>query len=147
MTFQYHYTIRFQDTDAAGVVYFAQLLSICHSAYEASLQESGVDLKLFFSRGPVAVPITYTAAEFRRSLHCGDAIAIALRPEQTAADGFEIEYKVLQATGKTAAIATTHHVCIDPATHERRSLTPELTAWLARWTAVPQSPTGVALSD
>lgn len=147
MTFQYHYTIRFQDTDAAGVVYFAQLLSICHSAYEASLQESGVDLKLFFSRGPVAVPITYTAAEFRRSLHCGDAIAIALRPEQTAADGFEIEYKVLQATGKTAAIATTHHVCIDPATHERRSLTSELTAWLARWTAVPQSPTGVALSD
>ena len=147
MTFQYHYTIRFQDTDAAGVVYFAQLLSICHTAYEASLQASGVDLKTFFSRGPVAVPITYTAAEFRRSLHCGDAIAIILRPEQTAADGFEIEYKVLQATGKTAAIATTHLVCIDPATHERRALTSELTAWLARWTAVPQSPTGVARPD
>ena len=34
MAFAYYYTVRFQDTDAAGVVYFANVLRICHEAYE-----------------------------------------------------------------------------------------------------------------
>ena len=48
MPFEYPRTIRFADTDAAGVVYFAQILSICHEAYEASLQASGIELRQFF---------------------------------------------------------------------------------------------------
>jgi len=34
MTFAYDRKIHFADTDSAGVVYFARLLSICHEAYE-----------------------------------------------------------------------------------------------------------------
>ena len=35
-------TVRFGDTDAAGVVHFAQLLHWCHQAYEESLERFGV---------------------------------------------------------------------------------------------------------
>ncbi|MBD2021122.1 1,4-dihydroxy-2-naphthoyl-CoA hydrolase, partial [Leptolyngbya sp. FACHB-36] len=45
MPFVYSRTVRFSDTDAAGVVYFASALSICHEAYEASLAAVGVDLR------------------------------------------------------------------------------------------------------
>jgi hypothetical protein len=37
MPFSYVRTVRLADTDAAGVVYFARTLSICHEAYEAAL--------------------------------------------------------------------------------------------------------------
>jgi 1,4-dihydroxy-2-naphthoyl-CoA hydrolase len=58
MAFIYSRTIHFQETDAAGVVYFANLLALCHEAYEASLAEAGVDLRQFFSSGgEVAVPV------------------------------------------------------------------------------------------
>ncbi|NEQ43984.1 MAG: acyl-CoA thioesterase [Leptolyngbya sp. SIOISBB] len=130
MPFQYPRVIRFGDTDAAGVVYFAQILSICHEAYEASLKEAGIALKTFFSRGAIAVPITHTSADFRRPLMCGDAVTVDLTPTQTAVDSFEIQYEVLNAAGKRAAIATTHHVCIDTVTRQRHPLTPELIDWL-----------------
>ncbi|MFS8118916.1 MAG: acyl-CoA thioesterase, partial [Microcoleus sp.] len=45
MSFSYTRTVRFQDTDAAGVVYFANVLAMCHEAYEASLAASGINLK------------------------------------------------------------------------------------------------------
>lgn len=128
--FEYRRTIRFQDTDAAGVVYFSQILSLCHEAYEASLQQVDIDLKTFFGGDSIAVPITHTQADFRRPLHCGDTCTIQLSPTQNTSDSFEIHYEVFQAAGKLAAIALTRHVCIDMATRQRQALTPELINWL-----------------
>jgi len=136
MAFQYERTIRFQDTDAAGVVYFAQVLSICHEAYEASLQAAGLPLQSFFSRGKMAVPITHAQADFRRPLRCGDRTTVQLVPHQSALESFEIEYTVLTADGKIAAIANTRHTCIETATRQRHPLTPELLHWLQQWTEV-----------
>jgi 1,4-dihydroxy-2-naphthoyl-CoA hydrolase len=56
MFFTYNRTVRFQDTDAAGVVYFANVLSMCHEAYEASLAASGINLKSFFNNPTVLFP-------------------------------------------------------------------------------------------
>jgi len=46
--------VRFKDTDAAGVVYFA-VLAMCHEACEESLAVSSINLKVFFSNPVVAV--------------------------------------------------------------------------------------------
>lgn len=43
----YKRIIRFQDTDAAGVVYFANILAMGHEAYEASLNQVEINLKSF----------------------------------------------------------------------------------------------------
>lgn len=129
MSFQYSRTIRFADTDAAGVVYFARLLSICHEAYEESLRQAAIDVQTFFSRGAIAVPITHAEADFRRPLMCGDAITIQLIPRQITPDSFEVQYEVLHEE-KVVAIALTRHVCIDTATRQRHPLTSRLLQWL-----------------
>ena len=133
MVFQCCRTIRFQDTDAAGVVYFAQVLSICHEAYEESLRQTGIDIKAFFSRGAIAVPITHTEADFRRPLMCGDSITIRCIPQQTSPHGFEVRYTVLGESGQVSATASTRHVCIDTTNRQRHPLIPELTQWLQQW--------------
>ncbi|MDB9527355.1 acyl-CoA thioesterase [Oscillatoria sp. CS-180] len=133
MTFEYRRTICFAETDAAGVVYFSRIFNFCHEAYEASLQQTGINVRTFFSRGETAVPITHTEADFHRPLLCGDGITIQLVPIQTALDSFDIRYTVLQETGKTAAIALTRHVCIETATRQRQPLTEELTQWLQQY--------------
>ena len=136
MPFVYYRTIRFQDTDAAGVVYFAQILSICHEAYEESLRQGGIDVRAFFSQGAIAVPLTHAEADFRRPLMCGDAVTVWLTATQTRDDRFELHYEV-QHDGKTAAIAHTHHVCIATATRQRHPLPPALTQWLPTIAAPP----------
>ncbi len=117
----YRRVIRFQETDAAGVVYFANLLSLCHEAYEASLAEVGVDLKHFFSGlSEIAVPIVHAEADFYQPLFCGDAIAITLIPRQLDPQSFEVAYTITaqgaaqaEAGQKPLARALTRHVCIE----------------------------------
>jgi 1,4-dihydroxy-2-naphthoyl-CoA hydrolase len=127
-------TVRFQDTDAAGVVYFANLLSICHEAYEASLAASGIDLKTFFSSSDVAVPITHTSADFFKPAFCGDRLEIHLTPKQLTEHEFEIRYEiVLEQQAKPIAKALTRHVCIDCRDRQRNDLPTHLTKWLQMW--------------
>jgi 1,4-dihydroxy-2-naphthoyl-CoA hydrolase len=127
MSFQYKYTIQFRDTDAAGVVYFANILSICHVAYEASLIESGIDLQMFVNNPEFAVPITHASADFFKPLYCGDRITIELTPRSIDSCRFEIAYQLSSAT------AITKHIVIDPNTRNRKELPAILNNWLGQW--------------
>ncbi|MCU0517030.1 MAG: acyl-CoA thioesterase [Oscillatoria sp. Prado101] len=132
MPFTYTRTVRFQDTDAAGVVYFANVLAICHEAYEASLAASGINLKLFFSNSAVAIPIAGAGADFFRPMFCGDLLAIHLIPKQQTDHKFEIDYQIF-STEQLAAKAITKHVCIAPASRTKQPLAEEMIQWLRRW--------------
>lgn len=136
MPFVYQRTVRFSDTDAAGVVYFANVLSLCHEAYEASLAATGIDLKMFFGKGEVAVPIAHASVDFFRPMSCGDRLEIHLTPKLLKESEFEIAYAVFleDQPERSVSNATTRHVCIDSATRKRRSLPEYLSQWLERWT-------------
>ncbi|NJN01415.1 MAG: acyl-CoA thioesterase [Leptolyngbyaceae cyanobacterium SL_1_1] len=142
MPFSYWRTIRFVETDAAGVVYFANLLSLCHEAYEAALAEADINLKIFFGRGAIAVPIVYAQADFYQPLFCGDRIVIRLTPQRLDVSRFAITYEIwpdqseAQSKGdRPLATAITHHVCIDTASRRRQLLTAELHHWLTQFSA------------
>jgi len=135
MTFVYQRIVRFQDTDAAGVVYFANVLAICHEAYEASLAARKIDLRQFFRGVQGTVPITHASVDFFQPLHCGDRLSIHLIPAQNSAHSFTITYTLfLEAEpSKPVSTAQTRHVCIDPLTRKRQALPSALTDWLAHW--------------
>jgi 1,4-dihydroxy-2-naphthoyl-CoA hydrolase len=133
MTFTYTRTIRFQDTDAAGVVYFASVLSICHEAYEESLAASGVSLQAFFGKSPIAIPIVHASADFFHPMFCGDKILIYLTPKYMGDDYFEVTYKVVEAGDREVAKALTEHVCIDADSRGRQNLPHEIVQWFQHW--------------
>ncbi len=141
MPFIYKRTVRFQETDAAGVVYFANILAICHEAYEASLAESGVNLQSFFCYPKIAIPITNVSADFFQPMFCGDRQTIQLMPRQISNSNFEINYEIyLEGNSTTqgevvacAAKATSQHVCIHTTERVRTSLPPDINRWLQQW--------------
>ena len=60
-------TVRFSDTDAAGVMHFQQLLGWCHQAWEESLERFGLPAGSVFPGGrgeqpSVALPIVHCHA-------------------------------------------------------------------------------------
>jgi len=136
MPFTYTRTVHFQDTDAAGVVYFANVLAMCHEAYEASLAASGINLKAFFSNPEVAFPIIHASVDFYRPMFAGDRLMIQLTPKQVTGDEFEIAYQVFLAAeelaGRSAAKAVTKHVCIDAVTRTRKQLSEDLMQWMSK---------------
>lgn len=129
MPFTYNRTIHFSDTDAAGVVYFANILSICHEAYEESLGTSGINLKAFFTNPEVALPIVHTNVDFLRPLFCGDQVIISLVPQKIGAEKFEINYEIYLADILVTK-AITRHVCINAANRIKQELPTEIIQWL-----------------
>lgn len=132
MNFIYSRRIRFPDTDAAGVVFFANYLIICHEAYEEALLASGVELKRFFDEAGVIIPIARTHCDFHRPLRCGDAVEVEVVPELLKESEFQLNHKLF-LTGsarKLAATAQTTHVCIDATSRRRTALPANLLAWI-----------------
>lgn len=129
MPFTYNRTVRFSDTDAAGVVYFANVLSICHEAYEASLETSGINIKDFFSNTSVAFPIVHADVDFFRPMFCGDKLIISLIPQKVGVDKFEIAYEIV-VDDVMLAKAVTRHVCIEVSSRNKTELSGEIVKWL-----------------
>lgn len=132
MSFIYTRTIRFHDTDAAGVVYFANVLAMCHEAYEESLALFGINLKEFFSNPAIAIPIVHASVDFLRPMFCGDQIFIDLMTQQSSCEKFAIAYEIVAAE-QLVAKAITRHVCIDPISRTRKELPNEMVQWLRQW--------------
>ena len=129
MSFNYYRTIRFKDTDAAGVVYFANILAICHEAYEESLEASGIDLQTFFAYSPLALPIVHSSIDFNCPLFCGNKLLVILRTQQLGIDKFEVNYEILMAN-VIASKAITRHVCIEISTRQKHQLPNQIRHWL-----------------
>jgi 1,4-dihydroxy-2-naphthoyl-CoA hydrolase len=132
MPFSYARTVHFADTDAAGVVFFANYLVICHEAYEESLSASGIDLKSFFSDNAVVVPIAKSEAEYLRPISCGDKLSVAVQAKALSENAFEVRYEIMRLgpQAKCAARVRTEHVCIDSATRARKALPGLLAGWV-----------------
>jgi 1,4-dihydroxy-2-naphthoyl-CoA hydrolase len=129
MPFIYNRTVRFQDTDAAGVVYFANILGICHEAYEESLEASSINLKDFFTNPSVGFPIVHTSVDFLRPMFVGDKLLINLIPQKIGVEKFEITYEI--TVGEViVAKAITRHVCIDANSRIKQELPDEIVQWL-----------------
>ncbi|MCX7592458.1 MAG: acyl-CoA thioesterase [Fischerella sp.] len=129
MAFNYNRTVRFQDTDAAGVVYFANVLAICHEAYEESLRTAGINLKEFFSHSSVAFPIVHASVDFFRPMFCGDQLIVRLMPQKIGVEKFEINYEIVVAD-MVVTKAITRHVCIDANSRHKRELPEQILEWL-----------------
>lgn len=131
----YTRTVRLQDTDAAGVVYFTSALDICHEAFEDSLMGAGIDIRTFFSNPDTAMPIVHANIDFLRPSFCGDQLVLQLNTHQLAEDDFEVRYNItaINKGERLIAKAMIRHVCINPINRQRKPLPEEMVTWIQRW--------------
>lgn len=130
MVFTYSRTIYLADTDAAGVVYFANLINICHQAYEESLATVGISLQIFLADS-LAIPIVESQMSFFRPIFCGERITINLSAEQINEPEFAIAYQIFGAASQQKlAQGSTRHVCINPQTRTKIALPEIIIQWL-----------------
>jgi 1,4-dihydroxy-2-naphthoyl-CoA hydrolase len=137
-------TVRFGDTDAAGVMHFHQLLRWCHEAYEESLEGFGIAAAAIFpgevnagaateegSPPPLAValPIVHCSADYRRPLVCGDRLAIQLDPQRLDPGSFDVRYRFARQ-GEEVARGLTRHLAISRANRQRCALPDAIHRWL-----------------
>jgi 1,4-dihydroxy-2-naphthoyl-CoA hydrolase len=130
MEYRWNYQIQLRDTDAAGVVYFANFLTICHAAYESSLSAAGIDLRFLISGTDVALPIIHASGDFKKPLYCGDRVQVFLTPSQINESEFQVNYRLCLVDGKVAGTVLTKHVAIGVIDRRRTNLPDKFQTWL-----------------
>ena len=127
-------SVRFSDTDAAGVVHFQALLGWAHQAWEESLERYGLAAGTVFPGGregmpDIALPIVHCDADFRGPLQMGDLVSIQLEPKRLDRGSFEVVSRYRLDENEVAR-GCLRHVSIDAASRRRCPLPEGLDRWL-----------------
>jgi len=129
-------TVRFGETDAAGVVHFLELFKWCHEAWEESLEKYGIVLQEIFpttqintSQLDVALPVVHCEANYFQPLYVGDSINTELYPEKINDSSFLIRFK-FKKNGEQIGLTNIKHVSINPITRKKCSISKPINLWL-----------------
>lgn len=119
-------TIKLHDTDAAGVLFFGNQFKLIHDAYQAMLEESGVNFKHLVMESDYALPIVHAESDYKGHVGVGDKLTIAVRLESIGTTSFTLEYTLLNARKDIVGTASTVHAAIDKETCEKIPLPEEI---------------------
>ena len=129
-------TVRFGDTDAAGVVHFLVLFRWCHETWEESLEKYGIALQEIFPTTQtntcqldVALPIVQCEANYFQPLYVGDIIHIELGPEKLNESSFLLRFRLVK-NGENIGSINIKHVSINPITRKKCTLSKQINMWL-----------------
>lgn len=110
--------MRFSRTDAAGVIYFAQVLDLAHEAYEALMEDAGCPLATFLRPNSIHLPIIRSEADFRLPMRSGDRLRIEISVTHIGARSFATTSRILvEPEAAVAAQVTLYHCCVYPDGH------------------------------
>jgi 1,4-dihydroxy-2-naphthoyl-CoA hydrolase len=139
MAYEHSLRVRFQDTDPAGIVFFANILVFCHEAYEEFLRANGMPLEEFLGKREHILPLGHAEATFKRPIKYGQLVKVRVTVGRIGNRNFRLEYDLFGEDGEHLATAATVHVCVDPASGRSVAILPQLREMLEKH-AVPARP-------
>jgi 1,4-dihydroxy-2-naphthoyl-CoA hydrolase len=117
--------IHFYDCDAAGVLFFARIYELCHSAYEEMI--SAFNLKEdYWNNDDYIVPIIKSEAAYHKPLKYGENVIVDIKVSQLRFSSFELNYECKNEKGEITNKVKTVHVCVDKKTWKKNPFSEEI---------------------
>jgi 4-hydroxybenzoyl-CoA thioesterase len=108
---RYERPVRFEDVDAAGIVFFARILGYCHEAMEALFSPlEGGYVRLITERR-LGLPTVHVETDFTAPLRYGDTARIDVTAPHVGTTSCTLAYTVTRARDGTR-VAKAKHVCV-----------------------------------
>ena len=130
--FIYKRKIRFQDTDAAGVIFFPNQFCFYQEAFEAFLENIGYDLATVTRKNKHHLPVIYAEADYSAPLRLGDTIEIQLKVTHVGNSSLTFQVDILKQGRIRAGRVKVVHVSVDARTRKKTSLPPSLRKKMTR---------------
>ncbi len=119
--------VRFQDIDAAGIVFFARVFSYFHDAYVDWLASRGVVLADILARRAWGAPLVHAEADYRRPMRFGGTYRARLVAVEVGTTSLRVRHAIVDGDDRVCAEGLTVHAFIDLATGKPRPVPDELT--------------------
>lgn len=117
-----YYTVKLHDSDAAGVVFFANVFRIVHDVYEQFLKQIGYSFPERFAAGDFIIPIAHAEADYLHPLRVGDMVEITAAVAEIGESSFVMTYQIADSDGRLLAAVKTIHVAVDGRTFRTMEL-------------------------
>ncbi len=105
--------VKFQDVDAAGIVFYPRILEYCHEAFAAFLDAQHMGLERIMAEATWLLPITHAELDFYRPLRFGDRFTVELVGKRAEEKRVSVGYRLQKMDGDVAARGHTTHTCVD----------------------------------
>ncbi len=122
MGFEYRFNVGMSSVDAAGIMFFPELLRHAHDAYEAFMKSLGHELGSVLSRGQYLLPIRHAEADYRYPMRLGAELLVHVGVSRIGRTSFTIVSRFVDADEQLCARSKTIHVCVDPGTGQPMAL-------------------------
>lgn len=122
--------VRFGETDAAGMVYYANYLLYAEVGRMGYLRALGVDRERDLLAQGVDFLIGEASVRYRAPLHFDEEFDVKVRLGEIRGPSFALEYRVDRADGTQCATMSTTQVIIDGTTRRAAPIPPALRATL-----------------
>ncbi len=113
MTFQTQVSIRFDDCDPAGIVFFGNFFRLAHRAIEDLLPSIGLTYADWFLSKEYAAPLVHAEADYKSPLWQGQKCKVTVAVETLGQSSVTFTSKFLSPNGQLVAVVTTVHAFIE----------------------------------
>jgi YbgC/YbaW family acyl-CoA thioester hydrolase len=130
-TFETYVTIRFEDADPAGIVFYPRAIALAHGVIEDLIRQTELGWHGWFENHGLAAPVRHAEADFLAPMRAGETLMARAWVEKLGETSgtFLVEFR--GNDGETRARIRTAHVLVDRSTGKPVPMTPEIRAALA----------------
>jgi 4-hydroxybenzoyl-CoA thioesterase len=98
------FPIRFNDIDAAGIVYFPRLLHFCHCALEDFVTDRSARSYRRYVQDGLVFPVVRAEATFFHRVHYLDRLQVAVSCEEIRTHAFRMRYELSVTPGEGGGV-------------------------------------------
>lgn len=112
--------IRFQDVDAAGIIFYPRVLEHCHDVLLSFFSAVGAPLHEQLRAPTWLAPIRHAEADYFKPLRFGDAVEVALVAAEVAESEVTLGFRVARSgSDEVCAVAQSVHAFVEPKSFQR----------------------------
>ncbi len=129
--------VRLHDTDAAGLLFFAQQFFYAHDIYEDLLRTIGAPMEDLIAHGDFFVPIVHAESQYLLGLNVGQELEASVVIANLGNSSYTLEYELKNTAGELVGKAKTVHVTIDRSTRKKIPIPQDFRARLSKFQSAP----------
>lgn len=130
--FIYKKKINFFDCDPAGILFYARVYELCHSAYEALIESFSL-IEDYWKNETYIVPIISSEASYLKPVKYGEEILVEVKVSQLKQSSFELRYDCKNGKGESCAKVTTVHVFVDKSSWAKTEMNKEIKKFFEKY--------------
>ncbi len=121
--------VEFSMCDSAGILFFAKIFELAHSAYEEFILRSDLEDE-YFASNEVAIPIVSATADYLAPIGLHEIIEISISVTEIGKSSFQLTTFFENSNNDRKAIVKTTHVFISKISSKKTEIHEEFLALL-----------------